>query len=411
MRRPICILPCDPTTGKRLLDHLAEHVDGCVDVLALEKQRAALGPLLAEHAVTGDVTWIDEPFYGARSPASVATLTALVADGPRPTCWFPLSVFDGNAWVLGAYLAESVRRVPVNHLGHGGAVLERSRAELAAALPGTVVLRTAAEADGYLDRARETFAPHAETLRATFPRPHGRSDTGLLSGFPAQVERAALYRALAQSSEGGLLELACGSGLGASLLTDHPGYLGLDRDHTAVALGREIVGHARFATADARRLPCASASIDTCLALELIEHLDEPLALLTEVARVLRPGGSVALSTPVAERFPWRVPGTDVRAASNDAELLEAGWFPWHALAFDPPGLTGMLADAGLAETEITYPAWRLGPELAASAAVGDARALASCVDWRLSDFELRTESSETFGGASFVARARRPAA
>jgi 2-polyprenyl-3-methyl-5-hydroxy-6-metoxy-1,4-benzoquinol methylase len=45
-------------------------------------------------------------------------------------------------------------------------------------------------------------------------------------------------------------------------------------------------------------LPEDSGSLDAVLALEVIEHLENPRAFLREIARVLKPGGSLVLSTP-----------------------------------------------------------------------------------------------------------------
>jgi 2-polyprenyl-3-methyl-5-hydroxy-6-metoxy-1,4-benzoquinol methylase len=45
-------------------------------------------------------------------------------------------------------------------------------------------------------------------------------------------------------------------------------------------------------------VPAENGSIDTVVALEIIEHLENPKAFLREIGRVLKPGGSLILSTP-----------------------------------------------------------------------------------------------------------------
>jgi ubiquinone/menaquinone biosynthesis C-methylase UbiE len=49
---------------------------------------------------------------------------------------------------------------------------------------------------------------------------------------------------------------------------------------------------------DASALPLADGSVDVVLSLELLEHVPEPAAVLREIARVLKPGGTVILSVP-----------------------------------------------------------------------------------------------------------------
>ena len=50
--------------------------------------------------------------------------------------------------------------------------------------------------------------------------------------------------------------------------------------------------------ADAMRLPLAGESFDTVLCTQVLEHVQEPLDLLREAWRVLRPGGYLVLTAP-----------------------------------------------------------------------------------------------------------------
>ena len=45
-------------------------------------------------------------------------------------------------------------------------------------------------------------------------------------------------------------------------------------------------------------LPIRSASIDTALSLQVLEHVPEPLDMLKEIRRVLKPGGHLILTAP-----------------------------------------------------------------------------------------------------------------
>lgn len=46
------------------------------------------------------------------------------------------------------------------------------------------------------------------------------------------------------------------------------------------------------------RLPFADASLDAAVSLEVIEHVEDQLGFLKEIARVVKPGGLVVVSTP-----------------------------------------------------------------------------------------------------------------
>lgn len=50
--------------------------------------------------------------------------------------------------------------------------------------------------------------------------------------------------------------------------------------------------------ADARRIPVAAASADVVLCTQVLEHIPEPVPVLQEILRILRPGGILILSVP-----------------------------------------------------------------------------------------------------------------
>lgn len=71
-------------------------------------------------------------------------------------------------------------------------------------------------------------------------------------------------------------------------------YIALDYPGTVNALYRTRPD----VFADAAHLPIASGSVDAVACLEVVEHVRNPVGLVSEVARVLRPGGRLWLSVP-----------------------------------------------------------------------------------------------------------------
>jgi SAM-dependent methyltransferase len=71
---------------------------------------------------------------------------------------------------------------------------------------------------------------------------------------------------------------------------------------TDIAALRRNCTHGRV-TADAQRLAFAAGSFDLVTCAWLLEHIDRPLALATEITRVLRPGGKVVFLTPNAWNY------------------------------------------------------------------------------------------------------------
>jgi SAM-dependent methyltransferase len=51
-------------------------------------------------------------------------------------------------------------------------------------------------------------------------------------------------------------------------------------------------------------LPLAASSVDAIVALQVIEHLDDPDGFLEACGRALKPGGSLIVSTPNRATFP-----------------------------------------------------------------------------------------------------------
>lgn len=98
----------------------------------------------------------------------------------------------------------------------------------------------------------------------------------------------------------------------------------------AVGAGRDRDG--RLLLADVTALPLRSRSLDAVFGAGLISHLPEPAENLRELARVVRPGGVLALFHPIgraalAARQGRQITPDDLRAEPNLRPLLAgSGW-------------------------------------------------------------------------------------
>ena len=123
-------------------------------------------------------------------------------------------------------------------------------------------------------------------------------------GF-ADLIRADFYGLLAlpEGVRGDLLEAGCGTGIeAANLRRLAPGLRvhGVDISSVALAdaVARPGTGDALFYQAALERLPFAASVFDYISSHEVIEHIEEPAAVLREFSRVLKPGGICAIATP-----------------------------------------------------------------------------------------------------------------
>ena len=109
-----------------------------------------------------------------------------------------------------------------------------------------------------------------------------------------------------------IVDLGCGSGAMLARLLAH-GYQ--DLHGIDIALPADPAPGISFTEADldAPMLPFQAGSLDLVLCVEFIEHVENPGALLREVARVLHPDGRLLLTTPnlhsVEARLRWLLLG------------------------------------------------------------------------------------------------------
>ncbi|MGW0665954.1 class I SAM-dependent methyltransferase [Streptomyces sp. NPDC002746] len=149
---------------------------------------------------------------------------------------------------------------------------------------------------------------------------------------------AAAICALGLRAGDAVLDAGCGTGRALPALRAAVGPRGtvLGADLTAAMLeaaaraGRDRSG--LLIQADAARLPVRTQALDAVFAAGLVAHLPQPERNLAELARVVRPGGLLALFHPIgraalAARHRRTLTDDDLRAEPNLGPMLtRSGW-------------------------------------------------------------------------------------
>jgi len=154
----------------------------------------------------------------------------------------------------------------------------------------------------------EKTASHPDPWRAVDAQPSAETMAAALEvrgGTPSQVRLRRRYlKWLPVRARDRVLEVGCGTGVVARDLASLVGRGGVvtavDTSATLLARARALSrrvpgGRIAFRRADGHRLPFADGRFDAVLAITVILHVEDPLRVVKEMARVARPGGRVGL--------------------------------------------------------------------------------------------------------------------
>jgi ubiquinone/menaquinone biosynthesis C-methylase UbiE len=113
------------------------------------------------------------------------------------------------------------------------------------------------------------------------------------------------FEAMGIDSAKTVLDLGCGTGVAARAIARRQGFTGrvtgidlspyLTAEAKRLAEGEGVAGAVEFLTGNARTLNLPEASFDSVVAHTLVSHVEDPLAALREIARIVKPGGTVGI--------------------------------------------------------------------------------------------------------------------
>jgi len=161
-----------------------------------------------------------------------------------------------------------------------------------------------------------------------------------------------------------VLDIGCGTGRWTGRLRA----IGIDQSHAMLEIAASKPGlRGRLAVADARLLPCQTASADAVVCALALCHIRDAAPAMQEFARVLEPRGTLLLSDfhPTAARVGWR------RTFRQGANVFELESYPHTIpeLEAAAPGLQLQdWAEAYIGEPERQYFEQAGRPELFAGA-------------------------------------------
>lgn len=147
------------------------------------------------------------------------------------------------------------------------------------------------------DLARRLFAPLGPTYE--------RTAAVLSFGQDPRWRRFLVSRVPPGSN---VLDVATGTGAVARRLLERGCTVtGLDQSPEMLRVARAGLGdRARFVEGRAEQLPFEDASFDALTFTYLLRYVEDPGAVLRELARVVRPGGTIAMLEFSVPRAPWR---------------------------------------------------------------------------------------------------------
>ena len=142
-----------------------------------------------------------------------------------------------------------------------------------------------------------------------------------------------------------ILDIGCGTGAMLDQLAPFGEVIGADFAEQALGFCRRRGDRYALARSDARRLPFASNTFDIVTAMDIVEHIDNDKAAMSEIMRVLKPGGRVFVTVPAYQSL-W---------SEHDVALH-------HYRRYTAPMVKDLFQRVGLRIDKLTYAVTSLFP-------------------------------------------------
>jgi SAM-dependent methyltransferase len=144
--------------------------------------------------------------------------------------------------------------------------------------------------------------------------------------------------------DGRLLDVGCAAGFFLEAAKEHYEVTGVELSRFASAYAREILG-LRVFTGDVTEGMLEGEQFDVVTVWNTVEHMSDPLAALEAIARVMRPGALLTLST-------GDVTGPLARMDLRSWNLMTP---PHHLFFFSPKTIDLLLAKTGFQVRRLVY--------------------------------------------------------
>jgi SAM-dependent methyltransferase len=148
---------------------------------------------------------------------------------------------------------------------------------------------------------------------------------------PEWLYREFFPEGILTNREARILDIGCAGGRIAALFSqDRPNVIGMDLQPD---VGWKRVAKARFILANSEAMPFGDSTFDICSMIQVLEYVDGDRAALSEIYRVLKPGGRLVLQAANRDGIYSRITGKKIDAR--------------HRHWYTRDGITAMLVESG----------------------------------------------------------------